>query len=268
MKKVFLSILLTFMPILASSQTFIKTINNIPWAEIPKDLCFLGQKYFFDYKVENVLKIYDEKYDLVKEITTSSFSTKYNYISKTERKDGASGDWFIENDESAEKYLYITYQYFNYYGQSYVDCPFSQTLFSDDEKFEFYVPIDVNLEYPVEESDVNNDGVVDKRVYSTSIQCSGINVISEDGVVLATFSAEGFKFAYKDNCLKFTRVDNTIYAIIKTTDKEKPYAMYKLDNEWSSASNPIQVYKDGDVNKDGKVNVADHVKLSDIIMNK
>ncbi len=242
-------------------------INTKNLYEIPKDLCLLGHKYFFDYQEENAIKIYDENYDLVKEISNPSIFTKYNYIYKTEKKDFVSGEWIIENSGSREKYLYWTYLYDNYYGQSYGDCLFSQTLFSDDEKFEFYVPIDVDIVYPVEETDENGDGIVDKREYSTSIQSSGINVISEDGVVLATFRAEGFKFVCTGyNDLKFTRIDNTIYAFIKTTDAKNSYAMYKLDKEWSSASNLIQVYKEGDLNKDGKVNVADVVKLLDIIL--
>lgn len=269
MKKLFLSLLLMFLPILASSQTYIKMINNNNLYQIPKDLCLLNHKYFFDSKEDISRKIYDEKYDLVKEFNSLSFLPKYNFIRKTEKRDFASGDWIIEDDASAEKYLFLNYQYENYYGQSYVQCPFSQTLFSDDEKFEFYVPFDVNIEYPIVEYDENGDGIIDKREYFTSIECSGINVISEDGVVLATFRAEGFKFVDDwVGAIKFIRVDNILYAIILTTDKDNPYAMYKLDKEWSSASNPIQVYKDGDVNKDGKVNVADHVKLSDIIMNK
>lgn len=44
--------------------------------------------------------------------------------------------------------------------------------------------------------------------------------------------------------------------------------MFKIDKEWSNASNPIYTFKEGDVNKDGKVNVADHVKLSEFIMNQ
>lgn len=262
MKKLFLSLLLMSLPILASSQTFIKTISKPNFYQIPKDLCLLGHIYFFDSKEETAIKIYDEKFDLVKDFNSLSFLSKYNYVRKTERKDDESGDWIIEYDESAEKYLILNYQYDNYYGQSFSQCRFSQTLFSDDEKFEFYVPIDVEIQYQIEETDTN-------REYYTSIQFSGINVISEDGVVLATFKAEGFKFT--DNwfgAIKFIRVDNLLYAIISTTDKENPYALYKLDREWSSASNPIQVYKEGDVNKDGDVNVADHVKLSDIIMNQ
>ncbi len=269
MKKLLLSILLMFLPFLASSQTFIKTINNIKFSQIPKDLCLLGHKYFFDNNEEKSIKIYDEKFDLVKDFNSFSFLPKYNYISKIEIKDDASGDWIIDDDRSAEKYLILKYQYDNYYGQNYAHCPFTQTLFSDDGKFEFYVPIDINIEYPVVETDENDDGIIDKRYYDTSIQFSGINVISEDGVILATFRAEGFKFSYDySQHIKFIRVDNLLYAIISTTDKENSYAMYKLDKEWSSASNPIQVYKEGDVNKDGEVNVADHVKLSDIIMDQ
>ena len=235
-------------------------INNNNLWQIPKDLCLLNHKYFFDNEENNAIKIYDEKYDLVKEFNNPSFLPKYKYIRKTEKKDNVSGDWFIDSDESEERLLYWTYMYNNFYGQSYGHCRFSQTLFSDDEKFEFYVPIDVDIQYPIEESNT-------RKEYYTSIQCSGMNVIAEDGTVLATFRAEGFKFAVNSD-IRFNRIDDTLYAFIPTNDKDNPYAMYKLDKEWSSASNPIQVYKEGDLNKDGEVNVADHVKLSSIIMDQ
>ena len=257
MKKVFL-FLLVFMPSLASSQTFIKMNNFNYMAQIPKDLCLFNHKYFFDSNEIIAIKIYDEKYDLVKEFNNLSFLPKYNYIYKTERKDYESGNWILESEVSEERPLYWTYFYENYNGQSFYGCPVSQTLFSDDEKFEFYVPIDFDIQYPISESGSD-------RYYFTKIQCSGINVISEDGVVLATFIAEGFKFTGQ---IEFRRVDDIIYAIFSTNDTDNPYAIYKVDKEWSSASNPAKAYKVGDVNNDGKVNVADHVRLSDIIMNQ
>ena len=71
MKKVFLALILTILPFWASSQTFIKSIKAIRHSEIPKDLCIPNHKYLFDrYDKDKAgkLRIYDETFELIKEI--------------------------------------------------------------------------------------------------------------------------------------------------------------------------------------------------------
>lgn len=241
-------------------------LNNFRFYEIPKDLCLLNHKYFFprDFfdSYQDRIKIYNEKFELVKEIDTNInlIFPKYNRYYKKEVKDPISGEWVIESESNTEKSAYLIYGFSNYNGQNYVDCPFSQTLFSDDEKFEFYIPIDFETIETVNE--INS---YTRETY-TSIKYKGVNVISETGEVLATFRANGFYFTSTYPGIQFNRVDNIIYAVFSTNDKNNPYALYKVDRGWSSMSNPSFSGKQGDVNKDGKVNVADHVKLSEIIM--
>lgn len=265
MKKEIVSIFLMLLPMLASAQTFIRTLNNYSFAEIPKDLCLLNHKYFFprDFfdSYQDRIKIYNEKFELVKEIDTNInlIFPKYNRYYKKEVKDPISGEWVIETESNTAQSAYLCYEFTNYNGQNYWGCPFSQTLFSDDETFEFYIPTDfetINTAYEINEN---------ARETYTFLKYKGVNVISETGEVLATFRANGFYFTSSPN---FNRVDDIIYAIFSTSDENNPYALYKVDKSWSSMSNPSFSGKQGDVNKDGEVNVADHVKLSEIIMNQ
>ena len=254
------------LPLMASAQTFIRTLKNYSFAEIPKDLCLLNHKYFFPYDTnqDSNIKIYDAKFELVKEIDTktNSIFPKYNSYYKKEVKDPVSGDWVVETESNTETSAYFCYSFCNYNGQNNYGCPFSQTLFSDDEKFEFYIPIDFETIQTVNE--INSD----TRETNTSLKFKGINVISETGEVLATFRANEFYFYTGFPVIQFNRVDNIIYAVFSTSDENNPYALYKVDRSWSSMSNPSFSGEQGDVNKDGAVNIADHVELSKIILNQ
>ena len=119
MKKVLLSFLLTLLPMLASAQTFIRTLNNYSFAEIPKDVCLFNHKYFFPYDDnsfeynQDIIKIYNAKFELIKEIDTksNSFFPKYNSYYKKEVKDPISGDWVIETESNTEKSAYFCYSF-------------------------------------------------------------------------------------------------------------------------------------------------------------
>jgi hypothetical protein len=139
-------------------------------------------------------------------------------------------------------------------------------LFSNDEKFEFYVPTGIETYTDIEESDSNNDGVIDTRKTNNSYKFSGINVVSEDGDVIATFRAEGFKFIPEGH-FNISVAGDIIYFIFSTDDVNNPHALYKIEKPvYTSGDSPSSIL--GDLNNDGKVNVADHVKLSDIIMDQ
>jgi hypothetical protein len=109
MKRLTLSFLLILLPMLASAQTFIRTLDNYYFAEIPKDLCLLNHKYFFprDFfeSYQDRIKIYNEKFELVKEIdlNTNTIFPKYNRYYKKEVKDPITGEWLIETESNTSK---------------------------------------------------------------------------------------------------------------------------------------------------------------------
>ena len=104
----------------------------------------------------------------------------------------------------------------------------SQTLFNDDEKFEYISGGWVNEEW-------------------------GTWVYNEDGEAIVKLDLEGeFQGVWK--------IGNCYYLVTGST----PYRFYKINKP----SDNNAAYSRGDVNEDGVVNVADHVKLSEIIMDQ
>lgn len=256
-----------------NAQTFVKSIslNKIPNCQIPQDLTINGHAYFYqDSKPDfnNPFTIYNEICEPARVIDLSSLSPKIEYYNKTETKDKNSGEWIVKSEKIYGNPFILYYTYNNFLGQSFRTF-FSQTLFSDDDKFEFYVPTGIQKNRTIKESDNNGDGIIDTRETSDSYLFSGINVVSEDGNVLATFTTEGFLFIENSSStIKINRIGNIYYFIIPTNDDNNPYAVYKLEKTDSNTNNPSLSRKEGDLNNDGNVDVADHVELSKIIMNQ
>ena len=247
-----------------NAQTYVRSFKDYPYAIIPQEFTIDNHSYYYSNDNQNdlnkPLNIYNEKYEIVRTIDLATLSPKINTLFKREKKN-KEGKWIVESEESNERPFLLSYQYST--GSTGILTFFSQTLFSDDEKFEFYVPTNIQENKTIREYKAyDKDDEIDKRETTVSYLFSGVNVVSEDGTVLATFRAEGFYF--KDSYITIRKTGNLFYFIFSTNDENNPYALYKVEKY----NNHALVRKEGDLNNDNKVDVADHVELSKIIMNQ
>lgn len=265
MKKLSTFLIVFCFSLSSNAQTFLKTFKDYPSSRIPQEFTTKGNFYFYsdNNNTKTKLPIYNERYELVRVIDVPG--RKIIWGKKTEKKDKSSGVWYIDSEDIDER-SFLYYSHFNYIRhENGIRSFFTQTLFSNDDKFEFFVPIDIETTNTIQEYDSDKDGEIDTRRTTISHKFSGVNVISEDGDVLATFRADGFFFTDKREIRIETKGDN-IYIIFTTDDENNPYALYKINR--SGSNDPSLSRKEGDLTGDGKVDVADHVKLSEIIMNQ
>ncbi len=117
-----------------------------------------------------------------------------------------TGEWeTVEKD--SYKYGNITELFFEDYDEnSYPDQNFciSQTLFNDDENFEYIVPAYSGVTEDVTNvSDRDGDGIDDRQTIVRHPERSGFNVVSEDGTVLYSIDATGIDGVYRLNGKKY-----------------------------------------------------------------
>lgn len=138
--------------------------------------------------------------------------------------DAASGDInevHVYYEDSGKP---MGYSYNDYEENSHTDdgTVFTQTLFNDDELFEYIV-----------------------------VDGSEVKIVQEGGTVLNTISTSSSR---RD--VDIMRFRNFLYLVVTCSSNTYFYRIREISST------------KGDVNGDGKVNVADHVSLSSIIMNK
>ncbi len=135
-----------------------------------------------------------------------------------------TGEWETVSEKSGECREFTNLFFEDYDENSHPDQDFyvSQTLFNEDEKFEYLAPYGDVSEHIEEGSDRDGDGIVDTRYISQDFERKGYNVMSEDGTVLQTIDAPYIEGVY--------RLNGKFYLV--TTDYEEA-TFYKIDRQAS-----------------------------------
>ena len=259
------------------------------------------------YSCNNGYIVYDDNFNIIKQYNQSNpynnlqyqiREIKYTRLIDPETKDFLS-DWTVISDNTQDYTgIWNSYLTIMILTEENTTCGqplnLSQTLFDEDEDFEFlrckyevipiavkqedyikehstggnsnveaqYSSIDWWREYGAESYETVWDSEKQKEIYQLvkyekygGIFCSGIEVVNLDGVVEQTLDGipSGGYTGY--------HVNENFY-IGRQEDK----VIYRLNSHKLPQSNVRGV--NYDLNRDGKVNAADHVKLSDIIMEK
>jgi len=174
--------------------------------------------------------VYDTNLDLVR-----SFNLYPNTVSVVSgiEQELVNGQWVDKSSGHSVIYNEFTSTYFDDYDESCErsDCDFTQTLFNNDEKFEYIVPyFDTSVEVVNSEQDYNNDGTPDHR-YITRGAVTKLNIINEDGTVIASLDSDSpYQVALK-------KMGGKIYAVTTTKDSSTNstnYNFYAIDKGASS----------------------------------
>ncbi len=138
-----------------------------------------------------------------------------------------TGEWETVDEESG-KYTGFSQLFFEDYDEnSHPDQNFyiSQTLFNEDEKFEYLVPFGDVKEEVRDVYDRDGDGVMDAQTIQQYFDTKGYNVMSEDGTVLQSIDVTQFQEVY--------RLNGKFYLVAYTGDET---SFYKIDRQASKIS--------------------------------
>lgn len=235
MKKLFIVfamfMALSVMPASAQSlsQKVIPSVSNCYFT--PKLFSYDGNSSVVtispDKKSANV---YDTNLDLVR-----SFNLYPNTLSPVSgiQQELVNGQWV----DKSSGYNSFSYEFIPIYFEDYDElcegnnCNFTQTLFNNDEKFEYIVPyVDMSVEVVNSEQDYNNDGEPDHRTITRGA-VTKFNILNEDGTVIASIDS-GLKFE-----VDFIKMGGKIYAVTTTKDSSTNstnYNFYAIDKGASS----------------------------------
>lgn len=211
-KLLLLAILALFTANLAQSE--ILTETNKLYHSIGFDY-FVPDKFAFNNKGSFYIRNYDED-SRIETITlynsdiqeTAHFDIKsdklYNYLIRRERQQDAegkyTGEWVETRENSYDDYEHISYYDVSSNSDESFSLYFSQTLFNNDEKYEFIVPVYGEFEKSKDysyEYDRDYDGEIDAIYETYDAKRIGFDVVNQDGNVLCSVRPtipDGYKF--------------------------------------------------------------------------
>ncbi|MBR1712715.1 MAG: hypothetical protein IJ722_04870 [Alloprevotella sp.] len=99
----------------------------------------------------------------------------------------------------------------------------SQTLFNEDEKFEYIEPIYESKESIQEEYDRDGDGEIDTRTIYRGVRHIGFRIMSEDGSVLQTINTTIHRGG-----LDIFKINGKIYMVLEDDDET---VFFKIDRQ-------------------------------------
>lgn len=233
MKKFFISfamfMALSVMPVSAQSATpkVIPSVSSLICT--PKQFRYEAQSSLVTISEdESSANVYDAKLDLARSFTlqlntTPIFDVLQQYV---------NGQW-VDMRESSAIYDRGYMDYYDYDESDEGDnCDFTQTLFNNDEKYEYIVPVvDPNAEEVRSEDDYNGDGVPDYRSVRRGV-ITGFKVINEDGTVLTTLEGKN-----SNSSLKVCKYGNKFYLITNSLPEystSSTFNFYAIDKGASS----------------------------------
>lgn len=132
---------------------------------------------------EDYVNVYNDDLDVIKTFKVINHCVTYEYQTNN------NGVW---ETTSADNFIFqpLTIYLYDLDNNNYDDCEesrFSQTLFNNDEKFEYIIPVfdkyDVNVK---NEIDLDGDGVYDRRSLIKGGKLLCYKIVNEDGATLIT----------------------------------------------------------------------------------
>ncbi len=219
---------LSVMPVSAQSATP-KVIPSVSSLIIsPKQFRYEGKSSMVTISEDkSSANVYDSNLDLARSFTLQLNTTPISSVSQQY----VNGQW-VDTSSSGSSMIY-DFGHINYYdydeSSESTNCDFTQTLFNNDEKYEYIVPVvDPNAEEVSVEQDYNGDGVPDYRSVRKGV-ITGLKVINEDGTVLTTLEGNQISF-------RVCKYGNKFYLITTSQDPatySTTYNFYALDKEAS-----------------------------------
>ena len=248
MKKfLFYALALFASSVMDAQTTYVGMVQNMPlfyW--IPKDLTKDNHIYFYSQQnsAEDGYKfhIYNEDLETVRDLNVNTPS--YTYTQKIEEKDPITGEWKTVSEETnnAPANMTTAIKYINYDSETSHNNYFSitQSLFNDEGKFEFYIPVRDPSSVEVYESDSDGDGVIDRRTTTIGTEIKYINVISEDGDVIATVKpSDGYTIG---NLYYIAKMGGKFFLICWTRNEtEGGYGFYRIEKGSSSVQHIVTI---------------------------
>lgn len=153
---------------------------------------------------------------------------------------GYTGDWKTIYDESNTIYgdgaSRITLKDFNQSCDDFRSIYLSQTIFNNDDKYEYIMP--VYKPYSMyEERDEDGDGTIDTKVTSSGMNIVGFKIVSETGNVLSTVNFEE-GFGVYDLKFDLILINGKRYLGISSNSSypKRVYYIYSIESEATSVS--------------------------------
>lgn len=158
------------------------------------------------------------------------------YLHQHEYRLTYTGEWETVSEGSSEgESGVMSFDFQDYDEASYTDRSFSlsQTLFNDDEKFEYIVPAYGELTtYIYGGYDRDGDGEIDHRTVQQSNAMVGFKVVSEDGTTLQTVT---FEDGGNGEIESVMRLNGKYYLVVYVYGSDS-YVFYKIDRQATSVS--------------------------------
>ncbi len=226
MKKFFISfamlMALSVMPVSAQSATpkVIQSVSSLICT--PKQFRYEAQSSLVTISEDkSSANIYDANLDLARSFTLQLNTTPILNVSQQY----VNGQW-VDCGGSSMIYDCGHITYYDYDESDEGDnCDFTQTLFNNDEKYEYIVPVvDPNAEEVDFEQDYDGDGVPDYRSVRRGV-VTGLKVINEDGTVITTLVGNSYT-------LRVCKYGNKFYLITTSQDPatySTTYNFYAID---------------------------------------
>ena len=149
-----------------------------------------------------------------------------------------TGDW---TSEETNVYYYTSDSKIEYVDYTNADSEsptndfstfLTQTLFNDDDKYEFFAIKSKVEKGETHESDYDNDGTIDYKETSYSTQTTEIEIVSEDGSVLSSIPTRGDYFNELDLAIYTFNGEN--YLALFYYGEEDYIQLYRIDKGSSS----------------------------------
>lgn len=200
-KLLLLAILAIFTANLAQSEILTETNKLSERAELDH---FVPDKFSFNNKGSFFFRNYDEDskietisfynsdiqetahFDLKKEDILCGYELRRERLQDAEGK--YTGKWVETRSNWYDDYQSIAYYDVSSDSDYGLSLYFSQTLFNNDEKFEYIVPVygEIEKDKYTNKNDRDGDGEIDEIVESYSAKRIGFDVVNQDGNVICS----------------------------------------------------------------------------------
>ncbi len=198
------------------------------WSVVPKMFSFTGKPILVTENHQNkVVSIYDDDLNVTRTFNVQAQDLTVRY--EIQQLNTLTGEWETIKTEESSGYGSIYELYFeDYDNNTYAgqrSFSVTQTLFNNDEKFEYVVAVLKATDEIQNEYDSDGDGVVDRRTLIHRWEKNGLKVVNEDGQTVLELDD---KFGVVPEIMKFngnlylTTSEGYFYKIDpKTTSVEK-----------------------------------------------
>lgn len=238
MKKFYLFVITMMISVAMNAQiTHETTITESGGISVIPNVFTYNNNTYIAVAKDNGITIYNEDIELFRQIDLNLPVLQNSY----EKQEKQSTGWVTTSEENYRKINYI--QSVGYYDNRFDEQDegliATQTLFNDDEKFEFVTASYklVDEVYYLDEEGFSVENETDHRIIYHSWQVDGVKVISEDGVTLFSIPMEFKTDDYID--LNILQIKNKVYLMTEDyngSDDITYYNFYKLDKQSSSIS--------------------------------